>query len=61
MKTCNSKVNHPGHQFQDKTIGDIEPQADHPSTQSELVVLEDVSIFPTNLDVDGPVLLDLWR
>ena len=32
VKTCNSKVNHPGHRFQEETFGDIEPQADHPST-----------------------------
>ena len=32
VKTCNSKVNHSGHRFQDETFGDIEPQADHPSS-----------------------------
>ena len=31
-KKCNSEVNHPSHQFQDERFGDVEPQADYPST-----------------------------
>ena len=56
MQLCG---NHPCNRFLVKTIGDIEPHADHPSEQSEMAVLEDVFIFLTNLYVDGPVLLDL--
>ena len=46
-------MNHPGHQFQDKSVGDIKPQADHTSTKSEMAVLGRRFYFPHQ-----PTILD---